>query len=412
MNKIKLALIMSLAAILLVLPLFAACAKPAPAEEKVIKVGGSYSLTGPFAVDSLMCLEGLQDYVRYANEQKFLGDVKLEVIWADNKYEVPVGIAQLEEQAAAGLMVNHSTATAIGTAIKERMVELNMPCTEMGSPSVYLREPTTFFIAFSMTTDGGAAICDYFMENWKEDRAPRFAFFTMDNAAGRSIEVPGLVNYIESKGFEIVGSQYYPCPLTSPPTTQLTWLKKQGVDLTFGSSVTVAAAPCMKEANRLGMGPKKEYKITFGWAGLFPGTNQVIALGEETNNSLGAGVWVPPFDSDLPGMKLLKSLFEKYRPDKSYADRRAPYVYGIVHGMMIADACKRALDKVGYEKLTRKDILEGFYGIKNLDTGGLTETPVTFGLGNHYGPSKVSVYEMVGTEQVLRGSYPAQRIAK
>jgi len=40
--------------------------------------------------------------------------------------------------------------------------------------------------------------------------------------------------YLEKVGYEFVGIQYVPLVPTSPPTTQLMWLKENKVDLALG----------------------------------------------------------------------------------------------------------------------------------------------------------------------------------
>ncbi|MEJ2100200.1 MAG: hypothetical protein P8X68_09495, partial [Desulfobacterales bacterium] len=61
--------------------------------EKILYVGGTQSLTGPFAEDSAAVLAAFEDYVKYVNEtknlapwrqEKFPADIKLEVLWRDD----------------------------------------------------------------------------------------------------------------------------------------------------------------------------------------------------------------------------------------------------------------------------------------------------------------------------------------
>ena len=42
---------------------------------KILYVGGTQSLTGPFAEDSAAVLSAIQDYVKYVNETKIHGSV-------------------------------------------------------------------------------------------------------------------------------------------------------------------------------------------------------------------------------------------------------------------------------------------------------------------------------------------------
>ncbi len=90
------------------------------------------------------------------------------------------------------------------------------------------------------------------------------AYLTADNAMGKSIEIPEMKAYLEKEGFEFAGIQYVPLVPTSPPTTQLMWLKQNKVNLALGVMVNPGSQPTIKEAVRLGMGPHLDYKIVFG----------------------------------------------------------------------------------------------------------------------------------------------------
>ena len=74
--------------------------------EKVLYVGGTQSLTGPFAEDSAAVLAGIEDYVAYVNEtkslapwrdEKFPADVKLAVLWRDDELKPPKALSIYEE---------------------------------------------------------------------------------------------------------------------------------------------------------------------------------------------------------------------------------------------------------------------------------------------------------------------------
>jgi len=408
MNKTKLGLTVLLGIMIVLLSQSAALS-----QQKVIKVGGSWALTGPFALDSQSNLWGTMDYLAYANERQLVKGVTFELIWADNKAEVPRGLSVLEDIIAKGCLFSHSDVTAIYLATKSRLNEKQIPVTVMGSLPPYLTEPTTAFLQQAVMSDAGGAFFDWFLENWKEKRAPRFAYLTADSAAGRSIEVPELTNYIKSKGIEIVGSQYVSTPQLSPPTTQLMWLKDHKIDLTFGATVTSGMGPTVKEAVRLGMGRYEPYKIIFGCSTLSNPAPMIGALGEKANGVI-VGSAYPPFDDETPGMKLVRDLLKKNRPDKKpNIDIYGEYIGGVIHGMMIVESTKLTLEKVPYEKLTPGDIIkEGFYRMKGFDTGGLTSGPLTFGPHKYYGVETCPVYELLHEKQVLLGKYPLRGLFK
>jgi hypothetical protein len=69
------------------------------------------------------------------------------------------------------------------------------------------------------------------------------------------------------------------------------------------------------------------------------------------------------------------------------------------------------MQEVPVDDLTPDDVLEhGFYQIKNLGTGDITSTPLTFGPGEVYGISKVLVQQVQGGKVVSVGTYPVHDI--
>jgi len=66
--------------------------------------------------------------------------------------------------------------------------------------------------------------------------------------------------------------------------------------------------------------------------------------------------------------------------------------------MTQVEALRLALKEASLEKLKPADVIRnGFYKIKNLDTGGLSSTPLT------YGPSKVEGADGVRVDQIQKG---------
>ena len=116
---------------------------------------------------------------------------------------------------------------------------------------------------------------------------------------GRSIEIPEMKAYLEKIGYEFVGTQYVPLVVTSPPTTQLTWLKEKGVDLAVGVMINPGSQPTVKEMVRLGMGPYQPYKMTLGVGS--PGHAAVFAaaMGKLGDGYVCAGSF-PPWTTSPP----------------------------------------------------------------------------------------------------------------
>jgi len=293
--------------------------------EKTLYIGGTMALTGAYAEDTAAVLAGYEDYSQYVNETKLLApwrsvkfpaDVSLEVMWRDDELKPPKALTIYEELKAKGMLVFRCSGTPQALALKDRLNADHIGAVSMATGPYLLKPPQTVNTYYPIYTDDAAATADWFLENWKEKRKPRFAYLTSDTAFGRSVEVPELTNYLKKVGYEIVGSQYVPLVPTSPPTTQLMWLKKNKVDLTFGCVINPGSQPTIKEAVRLGMGPHLDYKITF--AAATPSHLPVFtkAMGKLGDGFVVSGGFPPLDDLSTPGIAFCEELQKKYRPDK------------------------------------------------------------------------------------------------
>jgi len=386
--------------------------------QKKLYISGTQSLTGPYAEDSAAVLAAFEDYAKYVNEtknlapwrkEKFPSDITLEVLWRDDELKPAKALTIYEELKAKGILVYRCSGSPIALALKDRLNEDKMGATSMATGPYLLKPPGTILTYYPIYTDSIAAIADWFKANWKETRKPRVAYLTADNAMGKSIEIPEMKAYLEKAGYEFVGIQYVPLVPTAPPTTQLMWLKENKVDLALGVMINPGSQPTVKEMVRLGMGPYQPYKMVFGVA--TPGHIAVFApaMGELGDGYVCAGSF-PPFDDlSTPGIKFIVENQKKYHPDKFVS--HIQYVGGMLEGMIQTEALRLALQKVPFDKLKPADVLNnGFYQIKNLETGGLSSTPLTYGPGKIEGVDLVRVDQLQKGKVVKVGTFPCRHL--
>src|SRR4030043_883505 len=97
---------------------------------KILYVGGTQSLTGPFAEDSAAVLAAIQDYVQYVNEtkmlapwrkEKFPADITLEVMWRGDELKPAKALPIYEGLKAKGVMVYRISGSPIALALKDRL---------------------------------------------------------------------------------------------------------------------------------------------------------------------------------------------------------------------------------------------------------------------------------------------------
>jgi branched-chain amino acid transport system substrate-binding protein len=392
---------------------------PVNAGAKSVYVGGTMSLTGPYAEDSAAILTAFEDYVKYVNEtkqmapwrkEKWPSDVTIELLWRDDELKPAKALSIYEELKGKGMLVYRISGSPIALALKDRLKQDSMGATSMATGPYLLTPPGTIFTYYPIYTDDLGAAADWFKANWKESRKPRVAYLTADNAMGRSIEIPEMEDYLKKDGYEFVGTQYVPLIPTSPPTTQLMWLKEKGVDLALGIMVNPGSQPTVKEMVRLGMGPYQPYKMTFAC-----GTPSHLPVFQAAMGTLGDGFVIsggfPPWDEADPGVKFVTGLQKKYHPDKFAT--HSQYFGGTLEAMIQTEALRLAMQQAPLEKLKPIDVLQnGFYKIKDLDTGGISSTPITYSPTRIEGVDSVRVDQLQKGKVVKVGVYPCRHLYK
>jgi len=78
--------------------------------------------------------------------------------------------------------------------------------------------------------------------------------------------------------------------------------------------------------------------------------------------------------------------------------------------MVAVEAIRLALEEVPFEELKPVDILEAFYKIKDFDTKGITNSPITYSRDWVVGTYMVRISQVQNGKQVKIGEYPARRI--
>jgi len=382
------------------------------------KLGGTFALTGAYAEDCAAILAGFQDYAKYVNDnhvlapwytdRKIPNNVTVDVLWADDELKPDKCLTIYEDLKTKGLMVERVSGSPQGLALVQKLAEDKIGATSQAAGSWLLTAYQTIFPNYPIYPDAGAAVADWFLKNWKGPGKPRVAYLTSNNPMGKGIDTPEMKAYLEKAGFEFVGSQFIDLVLTSPPTTQLAWLKENKVNLTLGVLINPNAQPMIKEAVRLGMGPFLDYKITF--SACTPSHLQVFvpAMGELGNGYVVGGGYCA-WDTQNDGMKFMADLQAKYRPDKKVT--HIMYVDGVIEAMTQLEAMRLAAGSGPWDKLKSADVLEkGFYQIKNLSTGGITGSPLTLGPNNTQGVTECRVQQVQNGKIVDMGSFPLRKL--
>ncbi|MBN1321532.1 MAG: ABC transporter substrate-binding protein [Thermoleophilia bacterium] len=380
-------------------------------------LGGTFALTGAYAEDCAAVLAGYQDYAKWVNDNKMVApwypdktiptNVTLSVKWGDDALDPATALTLYDQLKGEGLLVERITGSPEGMALKDLLIEDKIGATSQSSNPAYLRPPGNIFTNAPIYTDQMAAVADWFMESWTDtSRKPKVAYLTADSTLGRGIDYPEMRAYLEQIGFEFAGAQFVDMVPAAPPTTQLAWLKDNGVDLTIGCMINPGTQPTIREAVRLGMGPDLDYKITFGFA--YPAHLQVFvpAMGAEGNGVVVAGDFCA-LDADNDGIKLANLMQDTYRPNDRVA--HVMYLCGIIEAMTQLEAMRLASMEVDPAELTSADVLEkGFRQIKDFSTGGILVDGITHGPDDPQGIEVTRLQQVQDGKIIELGAYPTR----
>ena len=104
-----------------------AVAKKEVAQAKVYKLGLSLAITGPTSDAGNPYSKGVEDYFRYVNDMKLLGEDKIECEIRDDQYKTDVTKRNFEDFISQGIVfyLNYSTGSTL--ALKKDFEDVKMP---------------------------------------------------------------------------------------------------------------------------------------------------------------------------------------------------------------------------------------------------------------------------------------------
>jgi branched-chain amino acid transport system substrate-binding protein len=221
---------------------------------------------------------------------------------------------------------------------------------------------------------------DWFMEQWQEERPPRFAFVTWDLPCGRDWITDEEIAYVKSKGMEYVGEEFIPAsPIDT--TTTLLRLKDKGVDVCSGFMYASAISVVLKDAERIDFHPM----WFFG-----PGTDLIELasyVGPLANNVCACCSTYPMryWEDKYPAM--VETLKNKGRGEEYYQDS---YAWGWSTWTIAMEGVRRAVEQAGAESVTGEDVYNAMFTIKEFDP--IVGIPVTYTEEMHCGSTYVPLF--------------------
>ena len=370
---------------------------------QTVKIGNLTDLTGPGAPSILLKFRGESDYFSYLNDVQGgieykdpktgkVAKVKIEHLWSDTRYQVPLGITAYKKFKEEGVVCLLTTVSGHTDALRDFVADDEIPMvTPAPGSDQNINPPGWIFLDRCTYADCYAGFLKWCKEQWKGEGSPKVATLVYDNPFGRGAITPATAEYARGIGVDIVASEFVEM-MPVDTTTQLLRIRDAKADYVYMNMIAATCAAIMKDANRLGLADK----ITFvGGHNCY--LDEVIALGGDVVEGVMGAMAYASWYEDVPGVNFAKELQNRYHGEIT---RAGAYFIPCALNPVIVEAIRLALNEVGFDALDGaavKDALEG--NIRDFDTGGLTG-PITYTTQERRGNRFIKIGKIEGGKVV------------
>jgi branched-chain amino acid transport system substrate-binding protein len=359
---------------------------------KVYKLGMSLAITGPTSDAGNPYAKGTEDYFKFVNDTKMLGDDKIECTIRDDQYKTDITKRNFEEYLDDGIVMylNYSTGSTLG--LKRDFEEEQIAVLPASYHKGNLDDSNYIFLPIASYSDQLVNLAEYVAKNHKGGKA-KVALFVHPSAFGR-----GPVSDVEkavAAGLNIELIEVVEHGKDLDNTAMLKRLMSKKVQYVISQTIQSPVATMIKDSQRLGL-----TAATFGEAGKitfmgahYTGGNDLIALaGDATENYF----WITAFNiTSVPGEGTTKqlALAKLFGRDQKAADSHN-YAAGIMVAQVATEAIKRAKAaglEVNKENLYK--MLNNMNGA-NAYSPYTTTGPVTYSKTDRAGVDLLQIYSV------------------
>ena len=359
------------------------------------KIACSLAITGPTSDVGSPYAKGVEDYCKYANDEKLLGDDKLECIVRDDGYKTEVTKRNFEDFLDEGIVfyLNYSTGSTM--AMRKDFDEEKIPVLPASFHAGNLVDSTYVFLPISSYSSQAVGLAEYVANNHKGSGKPKVALFLHPSAFGRAPRDDVKKAIDAGLGIDLVEIVEHGKDLDN--TAMLKRLKSKGVQYVISQTVQPPVATMLKGAQGLDMIAKtygEEGKITFLGCHYAGGPDLIGLAGSAAENYY----WTTSYKlmtAPGPGTDAQLALAKRYGRDKGVGMSQN-YTNGIMVTEVAVETMRRA--KAKGKKITRAALYEELLGMNGdkaytpLNTVG----PVTFSKTDREGVDTLQLYVAKG----------------
>ena len=359
------------------------------------KMGLSLAITGPTSDVGSPYSKGVEDYCKYVNDEKLLGDDKLECFIRDDGYKTEVTKRNFEEFLDEDIVfyLNYSTGSTM--AMRKDFDEEKIPVLPASFHAGNLIDSTYVFLPISSYSSQAVGLAEYVVANHKGSGKPKVAMFLHPSAFGRASRDDVKKAIAAGLGIELVEVVEHGKDLDN--TAMLKRFQSKGVQYVISHTVQPPVATMLKGAQSLGMAASKygeAGKITFLGAHYAGGPDLIGLAGSAAENF----IWTTSYKimtAKGPGTDAQLALAKRYGRDEGTAMSQN-YTNGIMVAQVAVEAMRRAKSKG--KKITRAALYDEMLGMNGYNAYYPLTTvgPVTFSKTDREGVDTLQLYVAKG----------------
>ncbi|MFZ5990388.1 MAG: ABC transporter substrate-binding protein [Deinococcota bacterium] len=322
----------------LMLGMVAALSLGSAQQTKTVNLLWSGAITGPTSDVGGPYGAGVEDYCKYANEQKLIPGFTINCTVRDDQYQNPITQRIFEEaldRAKPAIYLGYGTGAML--QLKPLIQEVKMP-TIPASAHIGLIEPpnnTYIFLPVSSYSEQIVALMEYINRELKKNA--RIALVVNPSPFGRAV-VDHAKRAAQRLGQTIVAVQEVGAN-NLDNTALLRNLDSQNVEFILHQNVAGPVANILKDAKRLGL-DKKIRQMGAVYTG---GSDLIRLAGDAAEGYLWASSYYT-LDENAPGITLQKQLAQKYGRSTDILGS-TNYTAGMLAAAIAVEAMKRAAQR-------------------------------------------------------------------
>ena len=355
------------------------------------KMGMSLAITGPTADIGDPYSKGAEDYVKYVNDEKLLGDDKLEFFLRDDAYKTETTKRNFEDFLDEDIVLYQNYSTGSTMAMKQDFEEEKIPTITASFHAGNLIDSNYIFLPIASYSSQAVGLAEYIVANHKGSNKIKVAMFIHPSAFGR-----GPLDDVKKAigiGLPIELIEVVEHGKDLDNTAMLKRFQSKGVQYVISQTTQPSVATMLKGAQSLGMAAS-----TYGEAGKITFLGCHYAGGPDLIGLAGSAAegfyWTTSYKlmtAKGPGTDAQLALAKRYGRDDKLANSQN-YTNGIMVIQVAVEAMRRV--KAKGKKVTRASLHEellsmnGYNAFYPLTTVG----PVSFSKDDREGVDTLQLY--------------------